>query len=365
VNAPLAAPETERLASGRRAILLTLLLMLVLCGAAVLMWWQAERAQQELQRQTALRAEQRAQQLSSVVEVQMRTLIGNFDIALLQLRREWRGDPLAFDPVVRSLVAVLPEGSVSHVTVVDRAGEVVYDSQAPAERLNLADREHFQAHRQRADDRLHVGKAEPSGPARDRWTVVVNRPLLRDGRFAGTMNIAVPTEFFMGQMRALPLGDQTVVSLLHGGGSFIMRTRDHARAMGRQLPADRPFLRDRAMNQGRFRATGEVDGVTRLYAWTRLPQLGLIVAVGLAEDEALAPVAAGRGRERGVFVVLLALLLAAGITVAWLQWKAAARQLALERSERRYRVLIDTSPEAVFLVREGQIGRASCRERVS
>ena len=86
---------------GRRAVALTLMLVLVLSAGAALMWWQAERAQQELQRQTILRAEQRAQQLAAVLAAQVQALMGSIDVVLLQLRREWRGDPAAFDPVAR------------------------------------------------------------------------------------------------------------------------------------------------------------------------------------------------------------------------------------------------------------------------
>jgi len=337
---------------GRRAIALTLMLVLFLSAGAALMWWQAERSQKELQRQTVLRAEQRVQQLASVLAAQVQALMGSIDVVLLQLRREWRGDPAAFDAVARSLVSALPAGSVSHVTVADAEGNTVYNSIAPAERVNVSDREHFRVH-QAGGDRPHVGRAVRSRLARDTWSVIVNRPLLIDGRFAGTMNVSVPTAYFAQQLGTLSLGDQSVVSMLHRDGSFIARSRDHEKAMGRELPADRPFVRDPAVMQGLFSALGEVDGVTRLYGWTRLPELGIVVAVGLAQDEALAPLAAGRQRERLAFGVLLAVVLAAGAAVAWLLLQAARRQVALERSERRYRALIDTSPDAIFLAREG------------
>jgi PAS domain S-box-containing protein len=338
---------------GRRAVAVTLMLALVLSGGAALMWWQAEQSQRELQRQTQLRAEQRAQQLASVLAAQVQALMGSIDVVLLQLRREWRGDPAAFDPVARSLLAALPDGSISHVTVADTDGNTVYNSIAPTERVNVADREHFRVHRASGGDQQHVGRAVRSRLARDAWTVIVNRPLLMNGRFAGTMNVSVPTAYFAGQLAGLPLGEQSVVAMLHADGSFIARSRDHDKAMGRELPADRSFVRDRTAAQGLFRAPGEVDGVTRLYAWSRLPELGVVVIVGLAEDEALAPLTAGRERERLIYAALLAVVLAAAGAVAWLQWQAARRELALEHNERRYRALVDTSPEAIFLSRAG------------
>jgi PAS domain S-box-containing protein len=349
-----AGPRSGDSPPGQRAVALTLMLVLVLAAGALLVWWQAERSQQELQRQTVLRAEQRAQQLASVLAAQVQALMGSIDVVLLQLRREWRGDPAAFDPVARSLLSALPSGSISHVNVADADGNTLYNSIAPTERVNVADREHFRVHRDGSGDRLYVGQPVRSRLARDIWTVIANRPLLKDGRFAGTINVSVPTDYFARQLEALQLGERSIVAVLHEDGSFIARSREHARAMGRALPADRPFVRDQTAAQGLFRAPGEVDGITRLYAWSRLPNLGIVVAVGLAEDEALAPLAAGRERERLVFAALLAVVLAAGAAVLWLQWQAARGQQALERSERRYRALIDSSPDAIFLARDGR-----------
>lgn len=106
MSGPATADASPRSLTARpRAVLLVGLLMLLLASGALLLWWQAERAQRELQRQTVLRAEQRAQQLSSVVAAQVRALVGSLDITLQQLRREWRGDPAAFDQVAKDVLA--------------------------------------------------------------------------------------------------------------------------------------------------------------------------------------------------------------------------------------------------------------------
>jgi PAS domain S-box-containing protein len=123
--------------------------------------------------------------------------------------------------------------------------------------------------------------------------------------------------------------------------------------MAHQLPADRPFMVDRQTDRGHFRVVGEVDGVARVYAWRRLPGQGLVVAVGLAEDTALAPLSAGRERERLVAAALLTVLLAAAAAIGALLWQAGRQQAALVRGERRYRALVDSAPDAIFLAREG------------
>ncbi len=331
-----------------------LLLLLVAAGAGLL-WLQDEQAQQDRHREAVQRTEQRAQQLAGALAGQMQALLGGIDVTLQQLRREWRGAPSgSFDALARDLIAALPAGSISHVTVVDAEGRSVYNSLGSAESVSLADRTHFLVHQQAGEaDRLYVGRPVASRLAHDTWITIVNRPLLRDGRFAGTLNVSVPTEYFARQLDGLSLGARDVVSVIHADGSFIARSREHAGAMGRRLPAERPFLLGDGASGGLFRVAGEVDGVTRLYAWKRLPATGLVVSVGLAEDEALKPLAAGRERERLLFGSLLAVMLLAGTAVAALLWQGSRRQRALERNERRYRLLLDSSPDAIFLVRDG------------
>ena len=332
---------------------LVVVLLVLVCAVAGLLWLQAERAQQTLQAEALQRAEQRAQQLANVHAAQVEALLGGIDVVLLQLRREWLARPQGFDAIARDLLAALPAGSVSHVTVVDAAGNSVYNSLGVAERVNVADREHFQVHRA-GGDRLHVGEAVRSRLLAGAWTVIVNRPILRDGRFEGALNISVLTEHFGRLLAADALGPRDVVALMHRSGSFVARGRQHAEAMGRSVPPGRPFLTDPQAAAGLFRAVGEVDGITRIYAWKRLPDAPLIAAVGLAEEEALKPLVAGRARERLLFATLLGVMLAAGSAVAVLLWQSNQRQRALERNERRYRALVDSSPDAIYLVRDGR-----------
>jgi PAS domain S-box-containing protein len=338
----------------RPVVLLALLLALAAAAGSALVWLTAERSRAESHRQAMLRTEQRALQLADALTGQVQALLGGIDIALLQLRREWQAGRPDFDTLASSFVRAMPDGAVSHVTVVDAQGDTVYNSLGTSERVNVADREHFLVQARSAEDRLHVGKAVQSRLARNTWTAIVNRPMQREGRFAGTMNVSVPTAFFAARLASLALDDKDIVGLVHDDGSFLARSRDHDLAMAHKLPPDRPFLVDRQADRGLFRVAGEVDGVARIYAWRRLPGQGLVVVVGLAEDTALAPLSAGRERERLVSAALLTVLLAAAAAIGALLWQAGRQQAALMRGERRYRALVDSSPDAIFLVRDGR-----------
>ncbi|WP_157548589.1 ATP-binding protein [Piscinibacter sakaiensis] len=336
------------------ALLGSLLLLFALAGAGAL-WLQAERSRDVQREEALLRAEQRAEQLAAAIAVQAGDLLGSIDAALLELREAWDGDAAGFGTTVGPLVAVLPSGAVSHVAVAEADGRTVYSSRAPSARVDVSDREHFQVQQRRwPEDRLHIGLPVQSRLGGGRWVTTLNRPLPAEGgRFGGTVNVIVPTDYFAAQLSALQLDAHDIVALVRADGSFIARSRDNERAMGVRLPASRPFLQSRERS-GRFRATAEVDGVQRLFAWQRVSDTGLVAVVGLAEEDALAPLMAGRQRERTVLGVLLAVGALALLAIGVLLWQADRRQRALERGERRYRALVDSAPVAIFVTRHSR-----------
>jgi PAS domain S-box-containing protein len=331
---------------------LALLVVALTAGGAGLSWWQADRARDQMREQLLLQSDQRGRQLADAMGGQMDALLSGIDLALLQLRREWDGDAARFDPLARALLASLPSGAVSHVTVVGADGHTVYNSLDHAERVWVGDREHFKAHLD-GGDRLVVGAPVLSRLGKN-WTFIVNRPILRDGAFAGTMNMSVTTQYVASRLAALELSPRDIVALVHPSGVFMARSRDNAQAMGQRLPADRPFLVDPAATHGAFRTPGLVDGVPRLYSWRRLSDHGLVVAIGLDEPAALAPLEAGVvGGQAPLRALIVAAVLLGG-SVAGLLWLSDRRQRALERSEQRYRALIDNASDAIFFNEGGR-----------
>jgi signal transduction histidine kinase len=309
-----------------------LLVVLLSAAAAGVLWWQALRSQSLLRQQVLLQAEQRSLHVAGAMAGQVQAQLGMLDMALKELRRQWRPEAIKrFDALASDTLATLPAGFVSHVTVINAEGYVAYNSLGREPGLYVGDLSYFTGLRS-GDDRLLV-----SEPVLSRflgqWAFTVNRPILRGGRFEGVVNLVVLSSYMADKLGALELSDLDVVSLVHPSGHYLARSRDNEASMNAQVPPDRPFRRDPAPTQGTYRVDDVMDHAPRTYGWQRLPESGLVVSVGLADDTVLAPLVPALQRNLMATGLLSLLLLGFGGVIARNQLQAARSQQALAASE--------------------------------
>ena len=312
---------------------MTLVILLTVLAAAFL-WGQGLRARAQLREQVLLQAEQRSLHLADAMAGQVDGLFGMLDLALLDMRRQWlKGRPSDFAEMVSDVVPALPPGLVSHATVVDARGQVVYNSLGQEIGTYVGDRDHFKALRD-GGDRMVIG-APVKSRLTGQWLFVVGRPVLRDGVFDGTVHLLVSTPFLASKLAALALSAQDIVGLVHANGHFMARSLDNDGAMGNKLPADRPFLTNPSQRFGVFREAGALDQVPRTFGWNRLPGSGAVLVIGLADSSVLDPLAPALRRGHLLTAVLTLLLLAGGGTIAYLIWRVSRSQAAAVASEER------------------------------
>lgn len=325
--------------------LLAIAVGLLAASAAVLLWWQADRAREELQRQILLQAEQRSLQLADAMSGQVSGFLNRIDLSLLQLRAMHPGRGRQFEEGVRTALDAFPPGSVTHVSITDRNGYIAYDSLGSAERVYVGDRRHFQALQQAGEDRLVIGRPVLSRIS-GKWSFSVGRPILRGGQFDGSLQILVSSDYLATWLARLELSRKDVVALmLAEDGTFLARSRDNAKAMGTGVPRDRPFLAPGAPNSGMFRVEGLLDGTARTYGWQQVREYGLIVAIGLADETVLAPLASGLSLTREVSAGLSLVVVLFGFVVILLLLRLAGKQEQLAANEARFRSLADLSSD--------------------
>ena len=311
---------------------LVLAVLLFTASAVAMLWGLSVRWQGELRTEVMARAEQRALQLSDALAGQKAAEFALMDHALRDLRKEWALDPTDVEKWSAAAIDSLPPGMVSHLSVVNAEGRVVYNSLGKDGDAFANDRLHFQAARSEPDH-LVIGAPVISRLSGE-WLIPVARPLYREGRFAGEMVLAVSTEFLAKSLARLALSEQDVVVLIHPTAKVMAHSVNNSGTLGKMLPLDRPFFQSALGTSGTYRENGAEDDRPRLFGWQRLPGSGLVLVVGLAESSVFAPLASTVERSRWLTGALSLLLLVGGSAVAWLLWRVERSAQAVGESAR-------------------------------
>jgi len=248
------------------------------------------------------------------------------------------------------------QGYVQSIIVVDRDGNVRSGNRGAAE-ASLADRDFFRYHRDHAGHSLLVGQ-----PLRGRLSGKTIIPVSRrleapGGGFGGILSAAVDPGYFDKFYQQVAIGRQGMVLLVGLDGIARARHAGDLQSSGQDMRGS-TLLREQARHpSGSFLSAGRVEGVARYTSYRTVPEYGLVVAVGTAQDEVLAPYYERRNVylwSGGIFSLLvLGSAIVIVVSVLHRQLTAEARQ----REEARFRATFDqraigmahTSTEGRFL----------------
>jgi signal transduction histidine kinase len=248
------------------------------------------------------------------------------DLSLQILRHDWMRERAGFEAAVARHEAHLKKEQVVQIAVVDADGWVLYSRMPQPGKINFADRDYFQRHKQRGTDELDVS-APVHGRITGRWAIQLTRPLFDAGnRFAGIIVVAVPPPGLERVYNQIALGDDGVITLARSDGAILARVANAA-AAGTRLPK-LPGLDSAGPMEGRFIIAATVDGAKRMFSFRRLESHPLTVYFGQGLDTVLA----SYYRQRNAVL--------AGSGAATLLLFAVAL-LFISRSEQRARFLED------------------------
>ena len=226
--------------------------------------------------------------------------------------------------------------------------------------VDVSDRAYFQQARDLALPGLIV-----TGPVFARisqtWALVLARRVNHaDGSFAGVVYANLATERFEQLFRSVKLGPSGAASLRTTSLQLVARhSGDMARAqpIGSSKVSDQ--LREALQRQpeaGSYLAATAIDAVERVNAYGRVGDLPLIVIVGLATEDFLAP---WHAEARLVLMLagFTALTLVGASVLVFRVWRRDRRsQQALIREGDRYRALLVTASDGIHVLnREGRV----------
>ena len=173
---------------------------------------------------------------------------------------------------------------VVQLSMADAAGNLIASSTGVlAAPVNIADREHFVAHRNRAGDELFISKPL-LGRASGKWSVQLSRAY-RDqlGNFGGVLVVSLSAEKLSAFYESIDLGPDGSVLLVGLDGVVRASAGFKIDAIGTLNTETQLLRRARVEPQGQFATRGSLDGVARVTSYRTLDGYPLVISVGQAE----------------------------------------------------------------------------------
>jgi PAS domain S-box-containing protein len=296
-----------------------------------------QRAQRDFSNLTRLLAEQTAASLDSV------------DLVLRNAVRDGSAAKAA------AVLGRMPEelghiAQLAAIVVLDRSGEVLTQTNLlPTIDPDLSKLPLFEAHREGRDPALILSEPFLGGPVATSWRFAMSRRFTSfGGAFDGVLAAIMEIDRFDRLYQTIDVGDGGFIALLSSEGVMITRAPDTGGVKGRRF-----------YNHDIYQA---VRTGGRFEGWTLSPVLNepvlvsaqgvrgfpLFVATGATEAAVLAP-----WRDQAWLVGLRTLLTSVAVLVliALAAWGLSRRERAMERSEKRFRAMIEHSADAMLLTR--------------
>ena len=254
---------------------------------AVLLWIERDAQLGEAARtaeKLALALDRHAEATFDLVDGTLRSTEG-------QLERLARRGQMTDDAVAAILLRNADGQSAIHSMSVRDANGMLTDLTllARAPRVDSSRSDYFLAHRNSSLVGAFVGTPIRSIVTGE-WMIPISRRLNGpDGQFAGVVVATLPISFFSDFFKSLQVGSHGVLNIFRADGTTLVR-EPADNLIGVRVegsPLFDKYVRESAT--GEFRAPTVTDGIDRVFAYRVLPDLPLVVSIGVSVDEALAP----------------------------------------------------------------------------
>jgi len=177
------------------------------------------------------------------------------------------------------------------ILLLDKRGDVLADSASVEPRTgNYSDREYFQSHVFNTDMGMLISRPFRARRGDHDWRISFSRRISNDqGEFLGVAEAAMRLSYFNQLFRSLSIGRDSSVNLLSKDGVLLAQEPPLADDLIGKDFGNRPnFLRILQEGNGSFTSVSSVDRKQRLYTFSQVGNLPLIVVVALSSDEVFA-----------------------------------------------------------------------------
>ena len=243
----------------------------------------------EIRRGDMERASQAANNVLATIEADIARNIEVYDLSLQgvvdSLRQSWiyeipreSREMLLFD---RAAMAK----HLGSIYVIDALGNVFIDSRSTIlSTENFSERDFFRVHRR--DDHAGLYISAPFIESDGRYVVGISRRLSKpDGSFAGVVVGTLRLTYFEEMFKSVALGSNGTMTLMRTDGIVIMRWPFSSDYIGRDLSRAEVHKLFPASRAGQFVTPAITDGVNRMFLYSQIGDLPLLMVIGQSTDD--------------------------------------------------------------------------------
>jgi signal transduction histidine kinase len=227
--------------------------------------------------------------IAIALEEQARRVFKTADTALVYLKDEFEKNGDVTGSMKNFARMTKSDLQAVQIAIADEKGDLLYSAIPLKNPLNVFQREHFQAHLQKADRGLFIAKPVKSLVTGD-WTFFLSRRINGpDGRFKGMVAIGIDPFYFDKVYGSLSLGLNR--SGLIVGNDHIVRVRvsPTEKLVGDDISGYSPVFTEAARSPiGHYEVVTIRDGTERMASYRTMPDYPFVVIVSVVKGEALA-----------------------------------------------------------------------------
>jgi diguanylate cyclase (GGDEF)-like protein len=302
-----------------------------------------------LAEEKALRTERSREKAATLARAYARQLsrsLDQIDQAALALQYDWEElhQPQLLERRLRRILR--PSAGLSSAGVADSRGRLLAATGAMEE--DVAGTTFFRRHRQKSGDGILISHAAPAAPSKAR--LLLSRRLeAGNGDFDGIVMFAIDSAYLADFNDETGLGRHDFLAVLdRSGAPMLTRLGDSPRLVPGLFRQPYAVVADAGL--ARAEVQDFTDGAARIVAWQRLPQSGLVVAAGVAEQDVLLAYREFAGQRIALALagsLLLVLAALAGLRTAL---RRAGRERRQAEVHKTYSIAVDAANEGFYTV---------------
>ncbi len=249
---------------------------------------------------------------------------------------------------VRQMIDKAPpnQPDISHITLIDQHGTpLLVTGHTIKPGVTARDRPYFLQQKNANTDDVIISLPQKGRNSGKLLIRLVRRITLADGSFGGVIFAALDVEKFTEFFGNLSLGPNSTATLVGLDKKIRARSSYGELGPGQDISGSRIWRELAHSPVGLYTQTSVVDGITRQYAYRKLPNYPLIVAIGVSTDD-ISQAAAGFALSTTAIASLVTVIVLILTTLICREFSIRRR---LQTNEARLSSVMDNVPAGIYL----------------